>query len=240
MALATFGWATSRMKSVAVTNDAIEQIKSMIVNGDLKPGDRLPPEKELAERLGLSRSSLREAIKALVFIRLLDVKQGDGTYVTSLEPRFLLEALSFALDIHDDSSVLEIFEVRRILESHATGLAAKKATPEDIQALRAESAQVAAHSNNRELLVEHDVRFHQMISELAGNEYMSSLISGLTSQTVRARIWRVISEEGVVERTLREHDMIIDAIEAGNPDLAIAAATVHISGVEEWLRKARG
>lgn len=238
--MATFDQATSRMCSVAVTNDAIEQIKSMIVRGELKPGDKLAPEKELAETLGLSRSSLREAIKALVFIRLLDVRQGDGTYVTSLEPKFLLEALSFALDIHDDSSLLEIFEVRRILESQATGLAAKAATPEDVAALRAESAQVAAHSDNWELLVEHDVRFHQMISNLSGNDYMASLIDGLTSKTVRARVWRVITQEGVVERTLKEHDMIIDAIEAGNADLAIAAATAHISGVEDWLKRARG
>lgn len=212
----------------------------MIVRGDLKPGDRLPPEKELAERLGLSRSSLREAIRALGLVRLVDVRQGDGTYVTSLEPRFLLEALSFVVDIHEDSSVFDIFEVRRILESQATGLAAKRSRPEDIEALRAESAEVAVHSDNFELLVEHDVRFHQMISDLAGNEYLSSLISGLTSKTVRARVWRVITQENVVERTLREHDLIIDAIEARNPELAIAAATAHISGVEDWLKKARG
>lgn len=225
---------------MAVTNDAIEQIKAMIVRGDLKPGDRLPPEKELAKSLGLSRNSLREAIRALGLVRLVDVKQGDGTYVTSLEPSFLLEALSFVVDIHEDSSVLDIFEVRRILESQATGLAATRARPEDIRALRAESAEVAAQSDNFELLVEHDVRFHQMISDLAGNEYLSSLISGLTSKTVRARVWRVITQENVVERTLREHDQIIDAIEAKNPNLAIAAATAHISGVEDWLKKARG
>ena len=211
----------------------------MIVNGELKPGDRLPPEKELAERLGLSRSSLREAIKALGFIRLLNVRQGDGTYVTGLEPRFLLEAMSFVVDIHQDSSVLDIFEVRRILESQATGLAANRAGPEDIAALRAESAQVAAHEDNFELLVEHDIRFHQMISELSGNEYLASLIKGLTSKTVRARVWRVITQENVVARTLLEHNLIIDALESRNADLAIAAATVHISGVEEWLRKAR-
>lgn len=223
---------------MAVTNDAIEHIKAMIIRGDLSPGDRLPPEKELAENLGLSRSSLREAIKALVFIRVLDVRQGNGTYVTSLEPKFLLEALSFALDIHEDSSLLEIFEVRRMLESQATGLAAQAATPEDVAALRFESAEVASHSDDWELLVEHDVRFHKMISHLAGNDYLAGLIDGLTPKTLRARVWRVITQEGAVERTLREHDMIIDAIEAGNPDLAIAVATVHISGVEDWLRKA--
>ncbi|MES2866630.1 MAG: GntR family transcriptional regulator, partial [Actinomycetota bacterium] len=71
---------------MAVTDEAIEKIKAMIVSGELSPGDRLPPEKELSERLGLSRNSMREAVKALEVIRVLDVRRGDGTYVTSLEP----------------------------------------------------------------------------------------------------------------------------------------------------------
>ena len=75
---------------MAVTDEAILKIKDMIVSGELGPGDRLPPEKELSERLGLSRSSMREAVKALEVIRVLDVRRGDGTYVTSLEPRLLL------------------------------------------------------------------------------------------------------------------------------------------------------
>src|SRR5699024_4170175 len=91
----------------------------MIVSGELKPGQRLPPEKELGERLGLSRNSLREAVKSLALIRVLDVRRGDGTYVTSLRPELLLEAMSFVVDLHQDSSVLEIFEVRRILEPAA-------------------------------------------------------------------------------------------------------------------------
>lgn len=102
---------------MAVTDEAIEKIKAMIVSGELGPGDRLPPEKELAERLGLSRNSMREAVKALEVIRVLDVRRGDGTYVTSLEPHLLLEAITFVVDMHDDDSLLELFAVRRILES---------------------------------------------------------------------------------------------------------------------------
>ena len=75
-----------RRDGVAVTDEAIERIKSMIVSGELQPGDRLPREDELAAELGLSRSSLREAVRALALVRILDVRQGDGTYVTSLSP----------------------------------------------------------------------------------------------------------------------------------------------------------
>lgn len=102
---------------LAVTDEAIHKIKEMILSGELRPGDRLPPEKALSESLGLSRNSMREAIKALEVIRVLDVRRGDGTYVTSLEPRLLLEAMSFFVDLQDDSSVLELFAVRRILDA---------------------------------------------------------------------------------------------------------------------------
>src|SRR5258706_16443343 len=121
---------------MALTDEAIERIKEMIVSGELRPGDRLPKEADLAERLGLSRNSLREAVKALSMIRVLDVRQGDGTYVTSLEPNLLLDALSFVVDFHRDDTVLQFLEVRRILEPAATALATARMTPEDIVKLQ--------------------------------------------------------------------------------------------------------
>ena len=115
---------------MALTDDAIDKIKEMIVSGVLSPGDRLPREDELAARLGLSRSSLREAVRALALVRILDVRQGDGTYVTSLSPELLLEAVSFVIDMHRDDSVLHFLEVRRILEPAATAIFARNATSE--------------------------------------------------------------------------------------------------------------
>ena len=128
---------------MAVTDEAILKIKEMIVSGELAPGDRLPPEKELSESLGLSRNSLREAVKALELIRVLDVRRGDGTYVTSLEPSLLLEALSFVADIHQDASVLELFEVRRILEPAAAALAAASPGARLVQLGSAAAAEMA-------------------------------------------------------------------------------------------------
>jgi GntR family transcriptional repressor for pyruvate dehydrogenase complex len=223
---------------VAVTDEAIEKIKDMIVRGELGPGSRLPPEKDLAERLGLSRSSMREAVKALEVIRVLDVRRGDGTYVTSLEPKLLLEAISFVVDLHDDDSLLEIFAVRRVLESHATGLAAQQADDDDVAALDAEISGVAPDTDI-ESLVEHDVRFHGAIARLAGNDYLASLLDSLTSQTVRARVWRGLTQAGVVERTLAEHRAILDAIADHDAELATSIAQVHIAGIERWLRQAR-
>src|SRR3954468_13891074 len=100
----------------------------MIVSGELRPGDRLPKEADLAERLGLSRNSLREAVRALSLIRILDVRQGDGTYVTSLQPEVLLDTVGFILAFLREDSVLHMFEVRRILEPAATAIAASRMT----------------------------------------------------------------------------------------------------------------
>ena len=107
--------------AVALTDEAIGKIKEMIISGRVRPGEKLPREADLAAELGLSRNSLREAVKALTLVNVLDVRQGDGTYATSLAPSLLLEALSFIIDFHRDDTVLEFFEVRRILEPAATG-----------------------------------------------------------------------------------------------------------------------
>ncbi|CAM5746813.1 putative HTH-type transcriptional regulator LutR [Streptomyces afghaniensis 772] [Streptomyces afghaniensis] len=123
---------------MAVTDEAIEKIKGMIVSGALRPGDRLPKESELAADLGLSRNSLREAVRALSLIRILDVRQGDGTYVTSLDPQLLLEALSFVVDFHRDDTVLEFLAVRRILEPAATAMAALRISEQQLDALMAQ------------------------------------------------------------------------------------------------------
>ncbi|HET8599933.1 MAG TPA: GntR family transcriptional regulator, partial [Segeticoccus sp.] len=121
---------------MAVTDEAITKLKQMIMEGELRPGARLPREPDLARRLGLSRNSLREAVKALSLIHVLDVRQGDGTYVTSLEPSLLLDAMAFVVDFHQDDTVLHFLEVRRILEPAATAMAATAMPEDEIAALQ--------------------------------------------------------------------------------------------------------
>lgn len=220
---------------MAVTDEAILKIKGMIIAGELGPGDRLPPEKELSEHLGLSRSSLREAVKALEVIKVLDVRRGDGTYVTSLDPRLLLEAISFVVDLHDDSSILELFAVRRILEPSAAALAAERMTPEAVESLRAQIGSVDQHTDI-EGLVAHDLEFHAAIAALSGNSYLATLIESLSGGTIRARVWRGLTQENAIERTLDEHRAIVEALSLGDARLAESLSVVHVSGVENWLR----
>jgi GntR family transcriptional repressor for pyruvate dehydrogenase complex len=222
---------------VALTDDAIGKIKNMIVSGELGPGDRLPREADLAERLGLSRNSLREAVRALSMIRVLDVRQGDGTYVTSLDPTVLLDALSFVVDFHRDDTVLQFFEVRRILEPAATALAAVRMSDSDIEKLQALLDELGPEPTV-DALVANDLEFHRQIAAGAGNGVLGSLIEGLSAPTSRARVWRGLTQEGAVARTREQHQAIHDALAARQPELARSWATVHIAGVEEWLRRA--
>lgn len=222
---------------MAVTDLAITTIKEMIVSGELSPGDRLPPEKELSERLGLSRNSLREAVKSLAVIGVLDVRRGDGTYVTSLRPELLLEAMSFVVDLHQDASVLEIFEVRRILEPAAAIFAVDRISDEALDEL-ADALGELTDDTPIEELVDHDLAFHHAITAAGGNAYLTSLLDALSSSTFRARVWRGITEERAVARTLAEHERILQALRARDKEMVRAALTVHIGGVDAWLRSA--
>ena len=109
-----------------LTEAAIQQVRDLIATGQLTPGSRLPPEAELADVLGTSRSTVREAVRALVTARVLDVRRGDGTYVTSLRPELLLEGIGAAADLMHDDFTLELVQVRRILEPAATAMAATR------------------------------------------------------------------------------------------------------------------
>jgi DNA-binding FadR family transcriptional regulator len=223
---------------VAVTDEAIEKIKSMIVSGQLGPGDRLPNEDDLAQALGLSRNSLREAVKALSLIHILDVRQGDGTYVTSLEPDLLLDALSFVVDFHRDDSVLRFMEVRRILEPAATAMTAVRITDAEVAELRQLIAEMTPQSNV-DKLVRNDLEFHGRIVAMSGNPVLASLLDKISAPTTRARVWRGLTQDDAVARTLTEHSAIVDALERHDAMLAEARATVHIAGVDDWLRRAR-
>lgn len=216
---------------------AIARIRDLIVEGELPPGQRLPPEKELAEALGVSRNALREAVKALELVRVLDARQGDGTYVTSLEAPVLSEALAFILDLHRDDSLLEIFEVRRMLEPRAAALAASRI---DDATLRILDDAVAAvdPAGSVDDLVAHDLTFHRTISAASGNGHLAGLLDALNGATVRARTWRGVTQGDVVQVTVAEHRGILEALRAHDAEGTRALAEQHIEGIEAWLRRA--
>jgi DNA-binding FadR family transcriptional regulator len=222
---------------VSLTDDAIRKIKEMIIQGRLRPGDRLPREADLALDLGISRGSLREAVRALSLVRILDVRQGDGTYVTSLQPAVLMEVLEFIVDFHQDGSVLHLFEVRRALESAAAERAATLMSDRDAEDLLA-LVDGLGDSPQVEALVLNDIEFHHKIAVASGNPVLCSLIDSLSNRTQRARVWRGMTQQDAVIQTMGEHRGIAKAIINRDPGLARARTAVHIAGVEEWIRVA--
>ena len=221
---------------MAVTDEAITKIKEMLISGQLRAGDRLPPENELSDQLGLSRSSLREAVKALELIRVLDVRRGDGTYVTSLEPALLTETMGFMVQIHQETSAPELMEVRRILEPGAAAHAAGRIDARSLAALRNCLDTVPAQATALQLAA-HDFTFHSLIARASGNPYLAGLLDSLTGSALRLRAWQRIVEAGAVTSVLGEHAAILEALTLGDADLARSLMTVHVASAERWLRR---
>jgi DNA-binding FadR family transcriptional regulator len=218
-----------------VTEEAIDKIRERIVNGSWGPGDRLPKESELAADLGLSRNSLREAVRALSQLRVLEVRQGDGTYVSSLEPDLLLESTGFVSHLLLGDTAVELYEVRRILEAAAASLAAGRIDAGEKDDL-ARILQRMRQTQTVEELVEADVAFHAVIAKAAGNAVLASLLASLSTRTMRVRLWHGRAADDALDETREEHRRIYEAIVAGDPELARAAATAHIASGERWLR----
>jgi GntR family transcriptional repressor for pyruvate dehydrogenase complex len=223
-------------KSLKLAEEAVLKIKEMIVSGRVRSGEKLPNERELSSELGISRNSLREAVRALSVMKILDVRQGDGTYVTSLSPDLLLEGIGLAADLLGDAWVVEAFEVRRLLEPAATALAAERATQEHIDALGA-AVQAMEAATSSEELNESDIEFHRIVVQSTGNATLSSLIENVWGTTIRARVWRSIFDEGAVERTRDWHRLMFAAIVARDPEAAQAADLLHLTESERWLRR---
>jgi GntR family transcriptional repressor for pyruvate dehydrogenase complex len=224
---------------VSVTTETIEKIKGMILSGDVAPGEKLPPESELAERLGVSRSSLREAVRALAVLNVVEAKQGDGTYVTSLTPKVLLDSIGFGIELVSDPSLLEVFQVRRFLETVATAAAAISISDEELAALRDCMARMD-RAESVEELVPADEEFHHIVAGATRNSVLIALMDNLSSRTVRARLWRGVIERGAVERSKQWHHAILQGLEARDPELARAADLMHLVEGESWLRRALG
>jgi GntR family transcriptional repressor for pyruvate dehydrogenase complex len=224
---------------LSLTDKAIEQIRELIRTGALAPGSKLPPEQELAAQLGLSRNLAREAVKALAVARVLEVRRGDGTYVTSLQPSLLLEGLGGAVDLlqSDSAALLDLMEVRRLLEPVATALAATRISDEQLAEVKQHLDAMRAARDDVERLNAHDAAFHRAVVSATGNESLLALLEGISGRTLRARIWRGLVDDQAAGRTLAEHEAIYQALSARDAVLSHAAALMHVNHTEQWLRK---
>jgi GntR family transcriptional repressor for pyruvate dehydrogenase complex len=229
--------SASEVQEVSLNDRAIDHIRELIQSGVLPAGSRLPSEPRLAAQLGISRNLLREAVKALVLAGVLEIRRGDGTYVTSLEPAVLLQGVGSAVELLQGDTLLELTEVRRLFEPVATGLAASRITAAALAEVEGHLIAMREARSDVELLNKHDAAFHHAVVSAAGNRTLASLLEGISRRTVRVRVSRGRRDAGAAERTLAEHDAIYRALAAGDSALAQAAALMHVSTTEQWLRR---
>jgi GntR family transcriptional regulator, transcriptional repressor for pyruvate dehydrogenase complex len=216
------------------TRDAIEDLKVLLLSGEVKAGERLPPEAELAARLGISRNVLREAVRALVHTGVLRTRQGDGTYLGTLDLSGLLDGVALYTQFATGARLTQVLEARRIIEPELTALAASFITERQLAELDVllERMTNATSESDR---VESDVAFHHLIAKSSGNELLAGLLDAMADLTVRPRVWRAVVDAGSLGVQLHQHRSIVDAIRAGDARAAHAAALVHVADVARFF-----
>ena len=217
---------TKRKEDVTVRLIAI--FKQLIAEGVLKPGGRLPAERELAESFGVSRSSLRQALKVLEIMGVISQHVGDGTYVSNSAGSILGEPMEFLI-LLDGISFRELMEARLIVEPELAARAAQRSSPEDIEKIRSELVEMENAGGDLGIFVKHDLEFHKAIFAAAGNRVCTSMFSvvhqaldkliTITSQMVddkhtielHRRIFDAISKRDATEARRRMMEHLLDA-----------------------------
>ena len=167
---------------------------------------------------------------------MLEPRVGDGTYVTSLEPELLLTGMGFISDLMTGSTLLELHQVRRILEPVATEMAATRLDDDDLAALECCLAEMDA-AETTQAFIAADAEFHRIIVAASGNATLGSLIQNLSGGTLRARVWRSVVEQDAIEVTKRRHWDIFDALRDRDAERARAADLIHLSEGVRWLEQ---
>ena len=199
----------------------VQHVRGLIERGELRPGDRLPAERELAVQLGVSRPSVRAGLRSLSAIGVLQTRHGAGTFITDGPPTLGSEPLSFLAALHGFTRD-EMFEARRALEVGVAGLAAERANDEQIATIAEEITGMFAALDDPQTFLIHDIRFHRSVAEASGNPILASLVEMVSALFYEQR--RKTAQHG---RDLKEsahlHRAIYHAIRAHDPKRASAA-----------------
>ncbi|MEN6349621.1 MAG: FadR/GntR family transcriptional regulator [Syntrophomonas sp.] len=226
------------IKTKKIYEEIMEQLKDMISNGELKPGEKLPSEREMAESLGVSRASVREALTALEAIGILDIHPGEGTYVRETSVSRVFEPLAMVLAVERNPGI-QMMEIRRILETESAALAAIRATEENLNNIGQILENMKAAKSIQEA-VELDLKFHYSIAEATQNSIllrMMNTIADLMHHTFRSVREQLYADPSKGPRVITEHQAIFDAIQAGNPVLAKRKMLFHINNIEASIKQ---
>jgi GntR family transcriptional repressor for pyruvate dehydrogenase complex len=222
------------IKPKKISDQVFDQLRELIFRGDLKPGEQIMPERELAEALNVSRTSVRDAIRKLVVMGLLEQQQGQGTFVRDPES----SPLAIAME-SQNASLIDLLEVRMGMECNAAALAAKRADEKDIQFLEKSLIQMRHDIQGGRLGNEADVSFHMAITYATKNPLQVYLMKNFFDFLfigIKENLKHLYEDKNNMDIILSQHQYIADAIKSKNPDAATDAMKTHITFVINFFK----
>ena len=222
------------VQSSRLYEQIVQQIEESILNGTLKPGDQLPPERELALRFGVSRTAVREAVRTLHQRGLVEAYSGRGTFVTNGTSQAIRSSLDLMMKIQP-AGPAPLVEVREILEPEIAALAAIRWDEAHLVMMREAIAVMDRERSDGEAFIEADLDFHLALAEAAGNPLILSLIDSIGGQ-LREQRMRIFYVEGGPERGQFHYKRILEAVEQRDPERAREAMRTHLQQVREDSR----
>lgn len=219
------------------TEQVVSYVRELIEGGRLKPGDRLPAERELAIQLGVSRPTVRAGLQALAALGVVQSRHGSGTYIPAGPPALGSDALSFLAALHGFTTE-EMYEARRILESGASALAAERATPEQVATLAEEVANLFASLQQPHTFLVHDISFHKAVAAASGNPIVASLMEMVSALYYERR--RETAERATADNlrdTAEAHRRIYQAIRLRDPEAAGRTMNQHLTAALQYQRR---
>jgi GntR family transcriptional repressor for pyruvate dehydrogenase complex len=225
------------IKPKRISDQVFEQLRELIFRGEMKPGQQIMPERELADALGVSRTSVRDAINKLVVMGLLKQKQGQGTFVRSPNA---LEKNPLAVAMETENATLEdLLEVRMGLECNAASLAASRAVEKDIHFLERSIHQMRQEVDSGKLGTEADVSFHMAISYATKNPLQVFLMKNFYDFLfvgIKENLSHLYEDPKNIDEIIKQHTKIFDTIRDHNPEKAFNAMKRHINFVLNFFR----
>ncbi|HCC56377.1 MAG TPA: GntR family transcriptional regulator [Solibacterales bacterium] len=220
-----------------LTADIYRKLVNHIIRGVWEPGSRIPPERQLGQLLGVGRASLREALKALEIMGLIETRLGDGTYVCQ-RSEFLSKPLLWAITSRSETEVHELVEARKLIETELAGLAAERATAEDLKLIGAHLDRME-HSLQRENeFLQADIEFHLAIGQSAHNSILMNALN-LIRNLLQQWIGSTLRLPGVSEKALEHHKAIFFAVAKKNGPAARAAMMAHLEEMARFFIEAK-
>lgn len=207
-----------------------DQIQGLIIDESLRPGDKLPSERDLAERMRVSRTVIREAVRVLSAQGLVEARPGSGTFVRELSPNDAAAPIGLLLNLRQvPDRYKNLNEIRRTLEVEIAGLAAERATDEDIAGMEAAVEGIAAHAGDAEQFTQYDLAFHAALATATHNELYSVLLTPITDLLLEFRLTAYrYDAQGSIEGALTYHRRILDRVKARDPEGARQAMRDHL------------